>query len=110
VIAGYLQKSVLELTVNGVDLSLLALNQVRRDAEMLHDFEFSRRHITVNIDAVSGGTLDDAVLEGQPVCEVKQVIECGIYDDLFNLQPVEWTTVAESIERQRWIKPGFGPR
>jgi hypothetical protein len=110
VIAGYLQKSVLELTVNGVDLSLMALNQVRRDAEMLHDFEFSRRHVTVTIDAVGGGTLEDPVLEGQPSCEVKSVIECGIYDDDFNVMPVEWTTIAESLERQRQIKPGFGPR
>jgi hypothetical protein len=110
VIAGYLQKSVLELTVNGVDLSLMALNQVRRDAEMLHDFEFSRRHITITIDAVGGGTMEDAILEGQPSCEVKSVIECGIYDDLFNVAPVEWTTVAESLERQRQVKPGFGPR
>jgi hypothetical protein len=110
VIAGYLQKTVLDLTVNGVDLSLLALNQVRRGAEMLHDFEFTRKHISVTVDGISGGTLDDAILEGEPTCEVKTVIECGIYDDGFNLQPVEWTTVAESLERQRQLKPGFGPR
>ena len=41
---------------------------------------------------------------------MKSVIECGVYDDDFNLHPVEWTTVAESIERQRQMKPGFGPR
>ena len=50
------------------------------------------------------------MLEGSPGVEVKSVIECGIYDDEFNIQPVEWTTVAESIERQRQMKPGFGPR
>lgn len=110
VIAGYLQKTVLDLTVNGVDLSILALNQVRRTAELLYDFEFNRRHVTVTVDAVGGGTLDDAVLEGQPSVEVKRIIECGVYDDLFNVHPVEWTTVAESLERQRQIKPGFGPR
>ena len=38
--AAYLQKSVPDLTINGADLSLLALNNVRRTAEMLHDFEF----------------------------------------------------------------------
>ena len=95
--AAYLQKTVPDLTINGADLSLLALNNVRRTAEMLHDFEFSRKHVTVTVDAFSGGTLDDAIQEGSPSCDVKTVIECGIYDDNFNLHPVEWTTVAESI-------------
>lgn len=108
--AAYLQKSVPELTINGADLSLLALNNVRRQAEMTHDFEFSRKHVTVTVDRMSGGTLDDVVQEGSPSCEVKSIIECGFYDDDFNLQPVEWTTVSESLERQRQIKPGFGPR
>ena len=108
--AAYLQKSVTDLTINGADLTLLALNNVRRQAEMLHDFEFSRRHVTVTLDGISGGSLTNAVLAGQQNVEVKSVIECGIYDDEFNIQPVEWTTVAESIERQRQIKPGFGPR
>jgi hypothetical protein len=108
--AAYLQKSVPDLTINGADLSLLALNNVRRTAEMLHDFEFSRKHVTVTIEGMSGGTLDDVVQEGSPTCEVKSVIECGIYDDKFNVHPVEWTTVSESIERQRQMKPGFGPR
>jgi hypothetical protein len=108
--AAYLQKTVTDLTINGADLSLLALNNVRRQAEMVHDFEFSRKHVTITLDGLSGGTLDDAVLEGSPSVEVKSVIECGIYDDFWNFQPVEWTTVSESIERQRQLKPGFGPR
>jgi hypothetical protein len=109
-LAAYLQKTVTDLTVNGVDLSLLALNNVRRKAEMLHDFEFSRKHVTVTLDGLDGGTLDDVIQEGSPTCEVKSVIECGIYDDQWNVHPVEWTTVAESLERQRQVKPGFGPR
>jgi hypothetical protein len=109
-IAAYLQKNVVDLTVNGVDLTILALNQVRRNAEMMHDFEFSRRHVTITVDGIDGGTMDDAILEGQPACEVKSIIECGLYDDSFNVHPVEWTTVAESLERQRSYKPGFGPR
>lgn len=108
--AAYLQKTVPDLTVNGVDLSLLALNNVRRRAEMLHDFEFSRKQVTVTLDGLDGGTLDDVIQEGSPVCEIKTVIECGIYDDSWNVHPVEWTTVAESLERQRQLKPGFPVR
>jgi hypothetical protein len=109
-IAAYLQKTVPDLTVNGVDLTILALNNVRRKAEMMHDFEFSRKHLTVAVDGLDGGTLDDAVQEGSPTCEVKTVIECGIYDDGWNVHPVEWTTISESLERQRQMKPGYGPR
>src|SRR5580765_2931389 len=108
--AVYLQKTVPDLTVNGVDLTILALNNVRRKAEMLHDFEFSRRHVTVTVDGLDGGTLDDVIQEGSPTCEVKTVIECGVYDDGWNIHPLEWTTVAESLERQRQVKPGYPPR
>src|SRR4029077_13634360 len=68
------------------------------------------KRVTVTIDGLDGGTLDDVVQEGSPVCEVKTVIECGIYDDFWNVHPIEWTTVSESIERERQIKPGYGPR
>ena len=109
--AAYLQKSVPDLMINGADLSLLALNNVRRTAEMLHDFEFTSEACDGDDGRDERG---DAWMmrcwRAVPTCEVKSVIECGIYDDEFNMQPVEWTTVAESIERQRQMKPGFGPR
>jgi hypothetical protein len=108
--AAYLQKSVQDLVINGADLSILALNNVRRQAEMLHDFEFSRKHVTVTVNRMSGGTLRDSIQEGSPSVEVKSVIEVGIYDDNFNLQPVEWTTVSESIERTRQVQPRLLPR
>lgn len=108
--AAYLQKTVDELIINGADLTLMALNNVRRQAEMLNDFEFSRKHVTVTVNRMSGGTLLDAIQEGSPSVEVKSVIECGIYDDGFNVTPVEWTTVSESLERTRQIKPGLVPR
>jgi hypothetical protein len=84
-LAAYLQKTVPDLMVNGVDLSLLALNNVRRMAEMLHDFEFSRKRVTVTLDGLDGGTLEDVIQAGSPTCEVKTVIECGIYDDNWNV-------------------------
>ena len=31
----------------------------------------SRRHVTVTVDGMSGGTLDDVIQEGSPTCEVK---------------------------------------
>jgi hypothetical protein len=108
--AAYLQRTVSELIINGADLTLMALNNVRRQAEMVNDFEFSRKQVTISVNRMSGGTLLDAVLDGSPSVEVKSVIEVGIYDDNFNLQPVEWTTVSESIERTRQVQPRLLPR
>ena len=102
-IANYFELTVDELIVNGQDLGLLALNQVRRQAELNHDFEFQRELVTVSVDGVTGGSLENAVLHSDGVTgvNVKSVIEVGLFDANGNLRPVEWTTVAESIERQR---------
>lgn len=102
-VANYFEVPIGDLTVNGQDLGLLALNQVRRQAELGHDFEFQRRLVTVNVDGVTGGNLESAVLysDGVTPVDVKTVVEIGLFDAHGNLRPVEWTTVAESLERQR---------
>lgn len=46
----------------------------------------------------SGTTTISAVNDWRAV---KSVIEVGVFDDQDNLRPVTWTTVAESLERQR---------
>lgn len=101
-VASFLDETVDSLTVNGQDLGLLALNQVRRNAELLHDFEFSRKLVTVSVNGTTGGSLTTAVVYGTAqVVALKSPIEVGFFDDDNNLRPVEWTTVAESLERQR---------
>lgn len=101
-IASYFGKTLSDLTINSQDLGLLALNQARRQAELAHDFEFTRRLVTLTVNGVTGGSLSSAVLYGtQTTVSVKRVIEVGMFDDYANLRPVEWTTVAESLERQR---------
>lgn len=99
--ASYLGKTTADLTVNSLDLGLLALNQVRTTAELSHDFEFNRKLVTVTIDGVTGGSLDAAVIYGTATAvEPKSILEIGTFDELGNLRPIEWTTVAESLERQ----------
>lgn len=102
-IANYFDESVANLTVNGQDLALVALNQVRRQAELQYDFEFSRRLAQLTVDGVTGGSLNSAVLysDGVTAVSIKSVIDVGLFDDDGNLRPVEWTTVTESLERQR---------
>ena len=100
--ASYLGKTTADLTVNGLDLGLLALNQVRTTAELTHDFEFKRKLATLTVDGVTGGSLDAVVLYGtNTVVEPKTILEVGTFDEGGNLRPIEWTTTAESLERQR---------
>lgn len=56
-------KAVADFTVDSQDLFLFAVNQVRRDAELLHDFEFSRKLVDLTVDGVTGGSLDDVTLD-----------------------------------------------
>lgn len=110
-VANYFEKSLAELTVLGQDLFLFAANQVRRQAEMLHDFEFQRKVVTVSVNGVTGGSLSSAVLYGtSTACDIKSVIDCGLFDSEYNFRPVEWTTVAEGLERQRGDNRMISPR
>lgn len=110
--AGYLNREVAELTVNGVDLGLMALNQVRLFAELNNDFEFSRKLLTLDVDGVTGGNLDEAVEQGtDDVFEVKTIVDVGLFSgETGDFLPVEWSTVAESLLRQRMENPYAVPR
>lgn len=104
--AAYLGHDVDDLTVNGVDLGLAALNQVRLNAELNHDFEFSRKLLTVSVNGVTGGSLDDVVIYGtDDAASIKTIVDIGTFDDFDNLIPTEWSTVSESLARQRAENP-----
>jgi hypothetical protein len=62
IVAAYHQKTIDDLTVDSTDLFLVAANNARKNAELLHDFELSRVTATLDIDGVSGGRLADAVM------------------------------------------------
>lgn len=100
--AAYLHKTVPDFTVNGVDLSLFALNQIRRTAELQNDFNFNRRTMTLSVDGVVGGSLSGAVdwFTQQPY-EIKSIVDVGQFDSDQNLSPVDWTTVAAGLDTQR---------
>ena len=62
--AAYHQVATSALTVDGVDLFLVAANNVRNHAELLHNFELSRVQATLSIDGETGGALSNAVIVG----------------------------------------------
>lgn len=101
--ARYLEKDVDALTQDGIDLGLVALNNIRQTAELQNDFNFTRKLLAVSVDGVTGGSLDTAVEYGTttPVISVKTVVDVGTFDVDGNFIPVDWTTVAQSLDIQR---------
>lgn len=69
--AAYHKMTSNDLTVNSIDLFLVAANNARRNAEMRHNFEFSRVRGTLSIDGVSGGSLADVVLSGSTITAIE---------------------------------------
>lgn len=108
--ANYLNIGIGELTQGGQDLFLIAANQVCKMAELSNDFEFSRKLVTVTVNGTTGGLLTAALDQDNNLVEVKTVIEVGLLDTGGNLCPVEWTTSAESLTRQREDNMGVWPR
>lgn len=103
--------AVADFTVGGQDMALLLLNQIRLNAELANDFNFQRKLLTLNVDTVTGGSLPDAVLYGTATTvDLKTIIDIGEFDTNLNLRPIEWTTVEESLERQRDENPYYGLR
>lgn len=100
-VANLLNIAIGDLTQNDQDLFLLASNQVRKQAELQNDFEFSRKTLRVTVNGLTGGDLALAVDANSTTYEVKTVIEVGLLDSTGNLCPVEWTTTSESLTRQR---------
>lgn len=101
-IAAYLDKEREDLTVNSVDLGLMAMNQVRQLAELNNNFEFKRGLATVTVDGVTGGSLESAILFGtNTLAKVKSIVDVGVFDDAGNLRGVDWTTVGDSLNIAR---------
>jgi hypothetical protein len=101
-VAGILGVTVADFTVNGIDFGLTALNAVRLQAEQGNDFEFQRKTLSLSVNTLTGGSLDDAVIQGTSTsATIKTLIDVGQADTNGNFVPLEWTTSAESHERTR---------
>lgn len=111
-VAAYLNKSIGNLTIGGLDLGLQALNQVRTNAELMNDFGFTRKLLTLSVDGVTGASLDDALEYGteEPNIEIKTVVDVGVADSDGNFVPADWTTTEDSLNIQRQDNPLALPR
>ena len=110
--AGILGVTAADLTVNGLNLGLMAANAARLQAEQFNDFEFQRKVLSLSVDTITGGSLVNAVIYGTAtVADIKTVIDVTQLDRNGNEIPLEWTTRAESLERirddTRCIRPRY---
>ncbi len=80
-IPAYLGESAANLTVGGVDLMLMALNNARIQAELAHDFVEQDVFCRLSVSS-SGGALSAAVLEstGATTQNIKTVKQCYLRD------------------------------
>lgn len=62
-VAAHLNTTVANLTISGTDMFLIAANNVRKNAELLHNFEYARVQATLSIDGTTGGSLLNAVVD-----------------------------------------------
>lgn len=75
-IAAYLQKTSSDLTVNGVDLGLDAINRAHQWALMKYDFELAKVFVTLSVDLTSGGVISPATLFGTgTLVTVKKILK-----------------------------------
>lgn len=95
--AAYLRKDPNEFIVTGVDLFLLAVNNARKQAELAHDFEYSR--IVATLDVVpAGASLNDAVIvegETEKVKYVTGIRRLGTNGFFYPLDFTRWSIAQE---------------
>ncbi len=103
VVAAYFDKAAADLTVGSENLFLAAANEARKDAELLHNFEFSRIVAVLTIDGNNGGKLADAQIVGgndlwngiKEITALRRLRPNGTYI------PLDFTRADIPIERER---------
>lgn len=83
VIATYLQRPIDKLTVDTpVDLVLVAINNARRSAQYLHDFNAQKVEAQIAVDASEGGLISSAKLIGTDIpVALKELITFSVLRD-----------------------------
>lgn len=93
-IAAYHQKGLADFTVSGVDLVLLAINNARKAADRVHDWNAQQMELELSVVPSTGGDLAMAFVEGDEE-NVKRIktIDCVYFKTADgNLIPIELDT------------------
>lgn len=101
VCAAYHEKEPRELDKNDVDLFVIAANNIRKNAEKLHTFEWNSCTAMLSVDGAMGGQLADAVISPADVFKgIKEVKSVSILRNNVYI-PVDFTRVDIEVERER---------
>lgn len=101
-VAAYHQRTAADLTINSVDLFLVALNNATKWAQKEHDFENCRCTATLAIDGVTGGALTAAVISPTGVFSgIRAVVDVSGMRLAGDFVPFDFTRVDVAIERDR---------
>jgi hypothetical protein len=102
IVARHLGIDATALTDTGGDMFVSAANNARREAEMFHNFEFSRITALLTIDGNNGGALAAANIQGggtwngiKEVTALRRMRPNGVYI------PLDFTRADIPIERER---------
>lgn len=98
--AAYHQKTTDELTINSMDLFLVAANNARTKAERLHSFEYMRCTARIDIDGVAGGLFANATIEQTGFNKLKEVLAVSILRNGVYV-PIDFTRADIEVERER---------
>lgn len=102
VAASYLEVTEADLTKNGVNLFLIAANNARKNAELLHNFEYTRISASLDIVGAAGGALSSATyLAGTATAGVKEIVNVTLTNSAGSRYPVSFTRSDIAIERER---------
>lgn len=115
-IAAYLNRSISEMTVAGVDLLANTINKSRRFAQRQLDFEDLRCAVDLTVSVSGGSELSGTVLSGTSTSATVNRIERAYVNIGGTLRPVDYTTRSSIAARMHrlvdqqidWRTPSTG--
>ncbi len=111
-IAAYLQRAVLDLSVNGVDLILDAINTAQQGAFQQYDFERAKASVTIPVSSDRGAHLGNATLYSPPaesppvvLVTIKKIVNAWLQASNGTLTPLRFTTQRNEFALRSLIAP-----
>jgi hypothetical protein len=114
IVAAYANRELASFVqgVPAVDLLLRATNNAKKWAQRQLDFELARDSVVVQVDAVNGGLLTEAVLQSDTstVAVINRIERAYLQYSSGGYRPIDFMTKARwaSVNKRRWECAGTG--
>lgn len=100
--AAYLRIEPSAFIIGGVDLFIVSANSIRRNAELLHDFNSCRCTATLTINGNAGADFADAVMVPDTFQSLKSIIGISRARSNGEFITVDFTNPGVALERDRY--------